>query len=144
LELRAPDSCTLVEDSIAIAALYRSIARRLVRNPWQNWDLNAVNRAIIVENKWRAQRYGVHGTFVDIGGDGAVTVPEMLEQVLEQVARDADALGCVAEVERCRTIVGKGTSADAQLAVFEEAKGRTDRAEALRAVSEWIAEATLQ
>jgi len=42
LELRAPDSCTLVEDSIAIAALYRTLARHLTRNPWQNWDLTAV------------------------------------------------------------------------------------------------------
>ena len=30
LELRAPDSCTFVDDSIAIAALYRSLARQLV------------------------------------------------------------------------------------------------------------------
>ena len=65
LELRAPDCCTLVDDSIAIAALYRTLARQLIRNPWLNWDLNAVTRAIVVENKWRAQRYGVHGTFVD-------------------------------------------------------------------------------
>src|SRR6185295_10104808 len=74
LELRAPDSCTLVEDSIAIAALYRTLARRLTRNPWQNWDLTAVTRAIVLENKWRAQRYGVHGTFVDISGNGAISV----------------------------------------------------------------------
>ena len=92
LELRAPDSCTLVEDSIAIAALYRTLARRLTRNPWQNWDLTAVTRAIVVENKWRAQRYGVHGTFVDISGNGAISVAEMLEQVLEDVrARRAGA-----------------------------------------------------
>src|SRR6266508_7046227 len=112
LELRAPDSCTLVEDSIAIAALYRTLARRLTRNPWQNWDLTAVTRAIVVENKWRAQRYGVHGTFVDISGHGAVTVSEMLEQVIEDSERDALALGCLEEVKHCRTIVGSGTSAD--------------------------------
>ncbi len=145
LELRAPDSCTLVEDSIAIAALYRSLARRLVRNPWQNWDLTAVNRAIVVENKWRAQRYGVDGTFVEISGTGAVTVAEMLDQVIEEVARDAEALNCVSEIERCRAIVGSGTSADRQLAIFEQAQGRTEgRVEALRAVADWIADATLQ
>ena len=33
LELRAPDVRTLVDDSIAIAALWRSLARKLVRNP---------------------------------------------------------------------------------------------------------------
>jgi carboxylate-amine ligase len=145
LELRAPDSCTLVEDSIAIAALYRTLARRLTRNPWQNWDLTAVTRAIVVENKWRAQRYGVHGTFVDISGNGAISVAEMLEQVIEEGERDALALGCLKEVEHCRTIVGGGTSADTQLAVFEQAQGRAEgRADALRAVTDWIAEATLQ
>ena len=145
LELRAPDSCTLVDDSIAIAALYRTLARHLTRNPWQNWDLTAVTRAIVVENKWRAQRYGVHGTFVDISGNGAISVADMLDGVLDDVERDALALGCLKEVQHCRTIVGTGTSADTQLAVFEQAQGRSEsRDGALRAVTEWIAEATLQ
>src|SRR5215468_6891006 len=82
LELRAPDCCTFVEDSIAIAALYRCLAHRLVRNPLLNADMTAVSRAIVVENKWRAQRYGVKGTFACHEGRGAVTVAEMLEQVL--------------------------------------------------------------
>ena len=142
LELRAPDSCTLVEDSMAIAALYRSLARHLVLNRWRNADLDAVSRAIIVENKWQAQRYGVHGTFV--GEKGAITVGEMLDRVVEETAADAEALGCVAEIRRCRAIVGSGTSADAQLAVFEAHNERDDREAALRAVTEWIASATLQ
>src|SRR5207302_10073680 len=57
LELHAPDCCTLVEDSIAIAALYRVLARYLTRNPLLNQNIDAVARAIVVENKWRAQRY---------------------------------------------------------------------------------------
>ena len=73
LELRAPDCPTLVDDSIAIAALWRALARRLTRNPQLNAGLNAVSRAIVVENKWRAQRYGVHGTLV--GDNGAITSP---------------------------------------------------------------------
>jgi len=142
LELRAPDCCTLVEDSIAIAALYRSLARRLTRNPWLNHDIDSVARAIVVENKWRAQRYGVHGTLVS--EMGAVTVAEMLDQVIEETAWDGEALGCLAELQRCRGIVDSGTSADAQLAVFE-AHGKTGSdAHALRAVTDWIAAATLQ
>jgi carboxylate-amine ligase len=142
LELRAPDCPTLVDDSIAIAALYRSIARRLTRNPELNRNISAVTRAIVVENKWRAQRYGVRGTFV--GENGAITVAGLMDQVMEETAADADALGCLEELQRCRTIVGAGTSADAQIAVFE-AHGKTvDRARALDAVTDWIAVATLQ
>jgi carboxylate-amine ligase len=142
LELRAPDCCTRLEDSIAIAALYRTVARHLYCNPWRNFDINAVSRAVVVENKWRAQRYGVHGTFVT--EEGAVTVGEMLERVIEETARDADALGCTEEVAHCRKIVGDGTSADAQLAVFEAHKGSRNREDALRAVTSWLAEATLR
>ena len=69
----------------------------------------------------------------------------MLDQVIEEVAADAEALGCTTEIGRCRAIVGAGTSADAQLAVFE-AHGREARAasSALGAVTDWIAAATLQ
>jgi carboxylate-amine ligase len=145
LELRAPDCCTLVDDSIAIAALYRSLTRRLVRNPWVNWDLTAVTRAIVVENKWRAQRYGVHGTFVTIDGTGAIGVGEMLDQVIEEVAADAEDLGCTSELSRCRAIVGAGTSADAQLAVFDAQRQQSaSRESALGAVTDWIAAATMQ
>jgi glutamate---cysteine ligase / carboxylate-amine ligase len=145
LELRAPDSCTRIDDSLAIAALYRVIARELTRNPWRNWDLGAVERAIVVENKWRAQRYGVRGSFVDIAGTGAISVGDMLEQVIGAVHEDAEALGCLDELLHCRTIVGTGTSADAQLAVFDQAQANTDtRTDALRAVTDWIADATLQ
>ena len=45
LELRAPDSCTLVEDSLAIAALYRTLARHLYNNPWRNADIERGRRA---------------------------------------------------------------------------------------------------
>jgi carboxylate-amine ligase len=142
LELRAPDVPTLVDDSIAIAALWRALARRLTRDPQLNAGLNAVSRAVAVENKWRAQRYGVRGSFV--GADGAVTVARMVDRVLEETAEDADALGCLAEMQRCRTIVGAGTSADAQIAVFEAHEKKEDHARALQAVKDWLAVATLQ
>jgi len=65
--------------------------------------------------------------------------------VLEDVRHDAEVLDCLDEVEHCRSIVGSGTSADRQLAVFEKAQGSSDdRTHALRAVTDWLAEATLQ
>src|SRR5262247_1538783 len=128
LELRAPDCRTLM--------------RHLYYNPWRNHGMTAVSRALVVENKWRAQRYGVHGTFVT--EEGAVTVAEMLERVIEETAADAQALGCAEEIAHCRKIVGDGTSADAQLAVFQEQRGHKNRKDALQAVSDWIAGATLQ
>ena len=142
LELRAPDSCTLVDDAIAIAALYRTLTRHLFVNRWRNADLNAVQRAIVVENKWQAQRRGVHATFAS--EDGPMTVAQMLDRVIEETAADAAAFGCTAELERCRAIAASGTSADAQLAIFASQIEIGNRDTALRAVIDWIAAATLQ
>jgi carboxylate-amine ligase len=106
--------------------------------------MTAVTRAIVVENKWRAQRYGIDGTFVCEDGSGAVTVAELLEQVLQDVMPDAEALACAPNVERCRAIIGTGTSADAQIAVFEAHEKTGGRERALNAVNDWLAAATLQ
>lgn len=145
LELRAPDSCTRVEDAIAIAALYRSLVRHLVRNPDFNDHIGTVHRAIANENKWRAQRYGIHGSFVDLEGRRAVPVPDAVEELISMVAEDAAALGCLDALMHLRTISSGGTSADMQIAVYQEAHHRTgNRGEALGAVKSWLAQATLQ
>ena len=65
---------------------YRTVAHHLYFNRWRNSELNPVTRAIVVENKWRAQRYGVHGPFVT--EEGAVTVAEMLDRVAEETAKE--------------------------------------------------------
>ena len=144
LELRAPDSCTHVEDAIAIASIYRALARHLVENPDVNAELNVVDAAIAVENKWRAQRYGIHGSFVDRKTRRAVTVVEFADQLIERIRDDACAIGCEAEVASAAAILKRGTSADTQIAVYREAEHRTgSRSEALKAVTAWLAEATL-
>jgi carboxylate-amine ligase len=140
LELRAADSCTRLDDTVAIATLYRVLARFLYGHPEHNAGLDVVDRAIAVENKWRAQRYGVQGTFV--ARTGAVAVGEVLHQLLDLAAVDIDALDCAETVEHCRAIVLEGTSADAQLRIFTESEHEGADI-ALHKVSRWISEATL-
>ena len=140
LELRAPDVCTRLGDALAIACLYRALVRNLVRRPEKNAGLSAADRAIAVENKWIAQRYGVLGTFA--GRCGPRGVAEFLEDVIAMTAEDAGALGCSNEIERCRLIIAGGTSADSQLKVLRERKHEGSEV-ALRAVAQWIADETL-
>jgi carboxylate-amine ligase len=140
LELRAPDCCTRIDDTLAIAALYRVLARYLYAHPEHNAGIDVIDRAIAVENKWRAQRYGVQGSFVT--RSGAVGIGEMLGTVLDIVTAEAEALGCADQLERCRAIIIEGTSADAQLRIFTE--NEHEGAEiALQKVSKWIRDATL-
>jgi carboxylate-amine ligase len=140
LELRAPDSCTRIDDAIAIAALYRALARYLYSHPEHNAEIDNVDRAIAVENKWRAQRYGVQGTFVT--RSGARTVAETLSRVLDMIEADGEALNCTEQLERCRSITREGTSADEQLRIFTESEHEGADI-ALHKVSRWVRDATL-
>lgn len=138
LELRATDCCTRSDDAIAIAALYRSLVRCLYRRPELDAGLGAVDRALAVENKWRAQRYGAAASFVS--RDGAVPLDRVLEATLRLVEQDADALQCLDDLQHCRSILVEGTSADAQLRIYQQHGGG---GAALSKVTAWIANATL-
>jgi carboxylate-amine ligase len=145
LELRAPDCCTRVSDSIAIAALYRCLLRYLFRNPKINQTLTPVDHAIASENKWRAQRYGIHGSFVDRHQGRAVPVREAVGKLVDELASDARVLGCEIELSLIDAIFETGTSADAQITVFNEAEQRAkSRGEALKAVKNWLVATTIQ
>src|SRR5712671_3664690 len=140
LELRATDCCTRIDDALAIAALYRCLVCYLCRRPSVNAELDAVERDVAVENKWRAQRYGVETTFASPAG--AISMIEALEHTLDAVAPDAEAMGCSHDVIHCREIVRAGSSADAQLRVFMQEGGTQDSA-GLNAVLGWIAGASI-
>jgi len=143
LELRVADSCTRLEDTLAIAALYRCLVRLADRRADLNRGLTGASRAIAAENLWRAQRDGVRADIIDEDLGTAVPFASHLDATLALVAEDADALGCQREVARVRGIAAEGTSADCQLSTFAEAcaRGLPER-EALGAVVDWLAQAT--
>ncbi len=144
LELRVADSCTKLEDTLAIAALYRCLVRRVVREPTLNAGLTGASRAIVSENLWRAQRDGVRASFIDEASGTSVPCSEYLTSLLDQLASDAAELGCNAELDRSREIVAHGTSADRQLAILQQFGGSDDASHAsMSAVVDWIASTTV-
>src|SRR3954452_1367977 len=92
LELRAPDSCTRLEDAIGIASLYRALARHLFDRLARAEDVTILDRAIAVENKWRAQRYGVECSFVT--RTGPISLIDFLSDLIDRVSDDAEHLRC--------------------------------------------------
>lgn len=144
LELRVADSCTRVDDTLAIAALYRCLVRRLSLDPALNAGQTGASRAINDENGWRAQRYGIHGSFVDEASRSAKPVRQILDETLDLVAPDAKALGCERELDLARWIVARGTSADQQLTLYTEALGRgLSSRDALAGVVDWLSAETV-
>jgi carboxylate-amine ligase len=141
LELRATDCCTNREDAIAIAALYRSLIRLLYTEPQLNAEIDDVARGFAVENKWRAQRYGIEASFAS--QEGPVPVSRFLDDVIDLVAVHAMQLQCLDDVLRCKQIVERGTSSDRQIEIFDTASRKVPQSEALQQVCAWIARTSL-
>ena len=141
LEIRICDICTWAEDGLTIAALYQSLLAFLyhLKNSNQRW--RHYRRILILENKWRAQRYGIDAKMADWGKRVLVPLPELIDEMVEMLRPHAAALGCVAEVEHARVMARRGTSADHQLKVYHAAleAGAEDH-EAQVAVVDWLVE----
>ena len=143
LEMRLTDVCTYLDDAACVAALYQCILRMLYRLRITNQRWRTYPRMLIDENRWRAQRYGVDEGLVDFGKGEIVPYPELMEELLELVAEDAEALKCESEIGRARTIITEGTSAHRQVRVYDEllAAGGNEEA-ALKAVVDLLVEET--
>ncbi len=144
LEMRITDVCTTLDDAIAIAALFRCLCRMLyrLRNGNQRW--RQYSRFLIAENRWQAQRHGTQGGLIDFGRGAMVPFEELMEELLELIGEDADFFNCRAAVEHARAMISHGTSADRQLAVYNQAlESGQGTPEALRAVVDHLIAETM-
>ena len=110
LELRIADSCTSIDDAVALAALYRALIRHLYLHPEHNGRLTAVDRALASENKWRAQRYGTEMSFVS--REGPIPIAEFLDDMCDQIAPDIEA-GLARYRERSAQLILRPDEGDA-------------------------------
>jgi carboxylate-amine ligase len=143
LELRISDSCTRVEDSLALASAFRCLVRAHVRRPSLGAQRSPMTRRVLDENRWRAKRYGVRAAFIDEQSRSQVSVVDMLGRLRALIAPDAAALKCEREVRHLSTIALLGTSADAQLGLFQREREKGGmKANELNHVIDWLADAT--
>lgn len=144
LELRICDMCTNIDDTIAVAAVYRCWLSMLNRLKMKNQRWRAYSDFLIKENRWRAQRYGIDTGLIDFGRREIVSLKELVEELIELTEVDAKALGCVDEVAHVRTILERGTSAHRQIKVYNDSleSGRPE-ALALLDVVKFIVQETL-
>jgi carboxylate-amine ligase len=143
LETRIMDVCTDIEDAVCLAALVQCIMRML-------WRLRAGNRRwrsyppmLIGENRWRAMRYSFDKGLIDLGRGNVIPCAQLYEELIDLIREDAEALGCLEEVQHVRRILKRGTSAHRQLALRARllAEGKSE-AEAGRGVVAHLIEET--
>lgn len=144
LETRICDVTPRLDDTVAMAALVQCLAHMLYRLRLSNQRWRQYERFLINENRWQAQRHGVSGRLMDFGKAKLVDYSDLLEELLELVAQDAEELGCSTEIVKLRDIVTSGNSADRQRAVLKAATDEgADDTEAMRAVVDSLIEETV-
>ena len=138
LEIRVCDIPMRLEETIALAALIQATAVKLYRLHARNQSWRQYSRALLMENKWRAARYGIDGALIDFGRETEVPERALILEYLDFVDDVLDELDSREAVEYVRWILDHGTGADRQLRAWE-ASGRD-----LKAVVEFMIEETRQ
>ena len=67
LEFRVCDIPMRVDETIALAALMQATLAKLYKLHAANQGFRLYRRALVMENKWRAARYGINGKMIDWG-----------------------------------------------------------------------------
>jgi glutamate---cysteine ligase / carboxylate-amine ligase len=120
LEFRVCDIPMRVDESIALAALIQATVAKLYKLYSANQGFRLYRRALIMENKWRAARYGLNGSLIDFGKQSEVPVRDLIQEYLAFVDDVVDELDSREELNYIHTIMEMGTGADRQIKVFEQ------------------------
>jgi len=121
LEFRVCDVCTRVDEAVAVAAILQAVVFKLWTLRRDNITFRTYGSDLIEENKWRAVRRGLDGKLIDFGKEEERPARDLILELLDWFIGDVlDELGSRKEVEAAYRILQDGSSADRQIAVYEE------------------------
>jgi carboxylate-amine ligase len=120
IEFRVCDIPMRADETIALAALIQATVAKLYKLYTANQGFRLYRRALIMENKWRASRYGLSGKLIDFGKQTEVPARDLVREYLEFVDDVVDELDSREELNYIHEILENGSGADRQLRVFQE------------------------
>jgi glutamate---cysteine ligase / carboxylate-amine ligase len=119
IEIRAMDSQTRVEHTIALSALVQTLVKQLVEqfepgqqvveHPWEVLD----------ENRWLAARHGLEAQLVDFDSGQRLGVRALTRSLIERLSEHAHELGCSEQLAGIEDLLEHGNGAHRQRMVYE-------------------------
>jgi len=119
IEIRAMDSQTRVEHTLALAALVLSLVKRLTEGFQAGEEMVDPPWEVLDENRWLAARHGLDAELLDTAGGANRAVREWTGELLEQLAPHARELGCAEQLADVEDLMRSGNGAQRQQIVFE-------------------------
>ena len=120
IEFRVCDIPMRADETIALAALIQATVAKLYKLYAANQGFRLYRRALIMENKWRAARYGLEGKLIDFGKQKEVPARDLVHEYLDFVDDVLDELDSREEINYIHNILERGSGADRQLQVFRD------------------------
>jgi glutamate---cysteine ligase / carboxylate-amine ligase len=120
IEIRICDAVTRLEDAVAITALCQALVKHYSERFDSGEEIPSFHRILTTENKWLAARYGLEAPVMDLqtGRRNRIPVALAIRRTLKLVEPHARELGSDTELAGIEDILRRGSSADAQLRVF--------------------------
>jgi carboxylate-amine ligase len=137
IEIRICDAQTRLENTAVLVALVQSLVATLAERYEREGTLPIQPRPLIEENKWRAARFGLEATLVDLERDEERPARTALRALADVAAPAATRLGCTNELRLLEGLLERGDGAHEQRAAHQVAGG------SLLGVARWLAERTI-
>lgn len=125
LVVRICDVMPSMLDTLAVTALIQAAVAWMVDLRMKNLQFRLYDRILIAENKWRAVRYGLEGKLIDFGIERSLPARELISELLERIEPQARKLNSLHFIDHCRTMLERGSSAEQQVAVWNQAGQNT-------------------
>lgn len=119
IEVRVADAQCRAEDAGAIVGLITALVHHL-SNQYDAGTLQApVRTELVEENRWRALRYGLDGSLLDVRTAETTPSRQRVLELLETLGPAAERAGCTAHLARAATLAERN-GAERQRAVAAE------------------------
>ena len=119
IEIRAMDSQTRVEHTVALGALVVSLVKLIVEDVAQGRLPSEEPWEILDENRWLAARHGLDADLFDPLAGERRPARDLAAGLLERLAPHAAELGCTSELEGVGDLLHRGNGAARQKMVYE-------------------------
>jgi carboxylate-amine ligase len=120
IEIRICDAVTRLDDAVAITAFCQALVKHYSERFDSGEEIPSFHRILTTENKWLAARYGLAAPVMDLhtGRRNRMPVAQAIRRTLKLIEPHARELGSDSELSGVEDILRRGSSADAQLRVF--------------------------
>lgn len=122
VEFRLTDVCMTVDEAVMVAGLMRALARTCYEQARKDEPFPAARHEIIRAAHWRAARYGLDTSLIDVGEQRAVPARELVEKFLSFVRPSLEEYGDWDEISALvRETMQRGTGATRQREAYKRA-----------------------